>query len=70
MVKVVRIVGEADAFEVLCETATTKVLVNRSAKLRLAAEDLDRRLASIRQQLVVATRSDVSGNAINAIDGP
>ena len=68
MVKVVRIVGEADAFEVLCETATTKVLVNRSAKLRLDVEDLELRLASLRQQLVASERTaDVSGNAI---DGP
>jgi len=65
MVKVVRIVGEVDAFEVLCERATTKVLVNRSAKLRLEAEDLARRLASIRQQLVASERKTDSGNAID-----
>lgn len=47
----VRIVGEPDVYEVLCETASTIVLINPAAKLRQQITELEARLTELRAQL-------------------
>lgn len=64
----VRIVGSEDAWEVLCETETTMVLVNPAARERRQIAELESRLANIRTQLEQhrEARADVG----NGITGP
>lgn len=61
MGRTVRIVGEPDPFEVLCETPTTMVLINPTARLRQQVSELEDRLATIKRQLAYAQQTDISG---------
>lgn len=62
----VRIVGHDDPWEVLCETETTMVLVNRVARDRRDLATLERDLAQARERLAarVTSATDVSGNPL------
>lgn len=54
----VQIVGDPETYEVLCETGTTKVLVNRRARLRQRVEALEAELARIRRALTTERTCD------------
>lgn len=66
MARVVRIVGDPETYEVLCETETTKILVNCDARVRRDIAILERQLEDLRAQLVTRQSStDVGGNVID-----
>lgn len=49
--KQVRIVGDPEVYEVLCETETTILLVNPAARLRRDVADLEAKMERLRRQL-------------------
>lgn len=51
MPRQVRLVGSDDAWDVLCETETTMVLVNPAAKLRNQVSELEAKLDEVRALL-------------------
>lgn len=51
----VLIVGDPEIYEILCETATTMMLVNPAARLRRELEAIEARLAEVRAQLAAIT---------------
>lgn len=65
MPRQVRIVGDPETYEVLCETESTKVLINPAARMRLDLAHLEEQMAELRRQLdhhACRRVTDVSGN--------
>lgn len=69
MARRVHIVGDPETYEVLCETETTKILVNTDARARRDIAQLEAQIKELRTQLAARTipHADVTGAAI---DGP
>jgi hypothetical protein len=54
--RIVHIVGDSDAYEVLAETSTTKILRNLTAHARRRTTELETELARVRAKLRRALR--------------
>lgn len=68
MARTVRIVGHEDPWEVICETPTSMVLVNRNARRRDEIATLEAKLAELREQFAARSADasvDVAGHVLH-----
>lgn len=67
--RIVHIVGEEDAYEVLCETPTTLVLINLAARLQRQVASIEGKLAGIRAEITRLHRRDAREKNGDLLDG-
>lgn len=60
MNRIVHLVGVEDPFEVLCETPTTMILINPTARRRQYISDLEDKLAILKRELAAFAREPVT----------